>query len=98
MSKPLLRGLCTRSVEFRATSPDEGGDGRTLEGYAAVFNQPTEINSWEGHFNETIAPGAFKKGPSGTRSKPTEVNALKYSEAKNSSPKTLKSAWSIDTP
>lgn len=59
MSKP-LRGLCTRSVEFRAAA-DENGDGRTLEGYAAVFNQPTEINSWEGHFNETIAPGAFKK-------------------------------------
>lgn len=58
-SKP-YRGPCTRSVEFRSVS-DEHGDGRTLEGHAAVFNQPTEINSWEGHFFETIAPGAFKK-------------------------------------
>lgn len=55
-------GPITRSVEFRATAPDdEPSDGRTLEGYAAVFDQPTEINSWEGHFNERVAPGAFKK-------------------------------------
>jgi len=52
--------LCTRSVEFRA-SDSAPGDGHTLEGYAAVFNQDTEINSWEGHFYERIAPGAFKK-------------------------------------
>ena len=53
--------LCTRSVEFRATENSGDGDGRTLEGYAAVFNQDTEINSWEGHFTERIAKGAFKK-------------------------------------
>lgn len=52
--------LCLRSVEFRAA---EGSmeDGRTLEGYAAVFNESTEINSYEGKFCEEIAPGAFKK-------------------------------------
>lgn len=52
--------LCLRSVEFRAA---EGSmdDGRTLEGYAAVFNEPTDINSYEGRFSEEIAPGAFKK-------------------------------------
>lgn len=34
--------------------------GRTLEGYAAVFNRWTEIESWwEGHFLERLAPGAF---------------------------------------
>lgn len=60
MTRKLYRGPCTRNVEFRAVQSDHG-DGRTLEGHAAVFNQPTEINSWEGHFNETIAPGAFKK-------------------------------------
>jgi HK97 family phage major capsid protein/HK97 family phage prohead protease len=53
--------FCTRSVEFRAASDEAENDGRTLEGYAAVFNQDTEINSWEGHFNERIAKGAFKK-------------------------------------
>lgn len=56
MTNPIVR-----SVEFRAVADDPAGDGRTLEGHAAVFNQPTEINSWEGHFKESIAPGAFKK-------------------------------------
>lgn len=52
--------LCVRSVEFRANG--EAGDGRTLEGYAAVFGDPTSINSLsEGTFNEQIVRGAFKK-------------------------------------
>lgn len=51
--------LCLRSVEFRADG--EGGDGRTLEGYAAVFRTPTRIDSWEGTFDEEIARGAFTK-------------------------------------
>ena len=45
-------------VELRA-EPD--GDGRTLHGYAAVFNEDTVINSWEGQFVERLAPGAFAK-------------------------------------
>lgn len=48
----------SRSVEFRA---EASADGLTLEGYAAVFNQTTEINSWEGNFDEQIAKGAFAK-------------------------------------
>lgn len=55
-----IEQLCTRSMEFRA-SDTAPGDGHTLEGYAAVFGQDTEINSWEGHFTERIAPGSFKK-------------------------------------
>ncbi|WP_075833772.1 MULTISPECIES: HK97 family phage prohead protease [unclassified Rhodococcus (in: high G+C Gram-positive bacteria)] len=51
--------LITRSVEFRSAA--EPGDGLTLEGYAAVFNQDTEISSWEGTFSERIAKGAFVK-------------------------------------
>lgn len=47
-----------RHVEFRA---EPSGDGLTLEGYAAVFNEWTEIDSWEGSFRERIAPGAFRK-------------------------------------
>jgi len=52
-------GICLRAAEFRA----EGGtgDGRTLTGYAAVFNTPTRIASWDGEFDEEIAPGAFKR-------------------------------------
>lgn len=45
------------SLEMRA----EVGDGRTMVGYAARFNEATVINSWEGNFEETIAPGAFKR-------------------------------------
>lgn len=56
-----LTDLC-RSVQFTLTrSADSGGDGLTLEGYAAVFGQDTEIDSWEGAFVETIRRGAFKK-------------------------------------
>lgn len=51
----------TRSVPFAITRDDEGTDGLTLTGHAAVFNDWTEIDSWEGRFRERIAPGAFKK-------------------------------------
>ena len=47
-------------VEFRSDDPPEGTIG-TLAGYAAVFNQDTLIDSWEGRFFESLAPGAFKK-------------------------------------
>lgn len=62
MNKP--NPLCLRAVDFVSVSDEERGDsadGRTLEGYAAVFNVPTEINSWEGKFTEQIARGAFRK-------------------------------------
>lgn len=36
-------------------------DGRTLVGYAAVFNRPVEIESFRGSFTETVLPGAFRK-------------------------------------
>ena len=57
-----LEGADERTCEFafdliRA----DGGDGLTLSGYAAVFNSPTRIDSWEGEFDEVIAPGAFKR-------------------------------------
>lgn len=47
-----------RTVEFRAEPND---DGLTLEGYAAVFNEWTEIHDRLGSFQERIAPGAFKR-------------------------------------
>lgn len=48
-----------RSFEFESRSTV--GDGRTLEGYAAVFNQPTMIRDMIGDFEETILPGAFAR-------------------------------------
>lgn len=54
-----------RAVDFTPLPEDERAakesDGRTLEGYAAVFDADTEINSWEGHFKERISRGAFRK-------------------------------------
>ena len=52
------RDNVVRQVQFRAK---ESADGLTLEGYAAVFNEWTEIDSYEGKFQERIAPGAFKR-------------------------------------
>lgn len=48
-----------RSVSFEAR--DSGDDGFTLEGYGAVFNQATRIDSHEGRFDEVIDRGAFTK-------------------------------------
>ena len=48
-----------RSVPFTRSADDS--DGLTFEGYGAVFNSPTRIDSWEGTFDEQIAPGAFRK-------------------------------------
>lgn len=52
-----------RSVPFQLVRAegDAEGDGRTLSGYAALFDTPTEINSWEGIFTEKIRKGAFRK-------------------------------------
>jgi HK97 family phage prohead protease len=51
--------ICLRAAEFRATG--DGGDGRTLEGYGAVFNSVSRIQSWDGEYDEQIAAGAFKR-------------------------------------
>ncbi|WP_280371150.1 HK97 family phage prohead protease [Nocardia wallacei] len=52
----------TRRAPFALRSlPDEPNDGYTLDGYGAVFNADTIIDSWEGRFKERIAPGAMKK-------------------------------------
>lgn len=37
------------------------GDGKTLVGYPIVYNDWTEIHSWEGDFLERIAPGAVDR-------------------------------------
>jgi HK97 family phage prohead protease len=47
-----------RSVPFDLVP---AGDGLTLEGYAAVFNEPTRIKNRFEDFTETIAPGAFAR-------------------------------------
>jgi len=39
----------------------KGGDGRTVEAYAAVFDVPTEITDKYGHYMEVIARTAFNR-------------------------------------
>ena len=45
----------------------QGGDGRTVEAYAAVFNDPAEIHDYEGHYIEVIDPAAFNQVPTDHR-------------------------------
>lgn len=54
------KALLSRAASFTRASSD-AGDGFTLEGYAAVFDTPTRIDSWEGKFDERITRGAFAK-------------------------------------
>ena len=49
----------TRSYAFETRS--DGGDGLTLEGYAAVFDTPTRISDFEGDYEEQIVRGAFSR-------------------------------------
>jgi HK97 family phage prohead protease len=51
----------TATFTLQRAGEDGDGDGLTPEGYGAVFNSPTRIDSWEGTFDEIIAPGAFAK-------------------------------------
>jgi HK97 family phage prohead protease len=57
-------GDLTRQIDdpdlFRLATADDD-DGLTIEGYWAVLNSPTIIDSWEGTFKEQSAPGAFKR-------------------------------------
>lgn len=48
----------TFDITNLATRDGEQGESNVIEGYAAVFNSPTDIGGW---FTEVIAPGAFSK-------------------------------------
>lgn len=54
-------GLETTSRFTMRTEGEGASDGYTLSGLAAVFNTPTIIDSWEGHFREILAPGSFRR-------------------------------------
>lgn len=51
---PILRSFAIDDLVVRSE-----GDGRTVEAYAAVFGQPTEIRDQYGHYYETIDRSAF---------------------------------------
>ncbi len=48
-------------AEYMRLYPLEGGDGGTVEAFAAVFDDPAEIIDHEGHYVETIDRAAFNK-------------------------------------
>ena len=52
----------TRAIALDDIRIRSGGDGRTVEAYAAVFDSPQEINRLdEGHYIEVNSPAAFNK-------------------------------------
>lgn len=53
---PARRELRAHSARMDATA-----DGRTLTGYAAVFESPSEISEWGFRFTEVVKPGAFAR-------------------------------------
>jgi uncharacterized protein len=53
--------MCIRAFGFEFEERSRTSDGRTLEGYAAVFNAPTRIAAIGGDFDEVITPGAFTR-------------------------------------
>ncbi len=56
------RGGDVRTFAFELVRDTSGsGDGLTFQGYAAVFNRSTTIDSWDGPFEEIIRQGAFKR-------------------------------------
>jgi HK97 family phage prohead protease len=53
------RTFALDSIEIKRA--EDGGDGRTVTAYAAVFDSPTEIRDQFGHYHEVIARTAFNK-------------------------------------
>lgn len=51
----------TRSFPLLDISVRSGGDGRTVEAYAAVWDTPTPISDHEGRYEEQIARTAFDR-------------------------------------
>jgi HK97 family phage prohead protease len=50
-----------RVWDLEAIEIVRGGDGRTVEAYAAIWNTPAEVHDRYGHYMESIARGAFDK-------------------------------------
>ncbi len=64
----LLRGKVS-GIALRAAGEEGEADGPVMVGHFAVFEQWTEINSYEGNFLEKFAKGSFKKTIRDSRSK-----------------------------
>jgi HK97 family phage prohead protease len=53
--------MFTRSFALEDISVRSGGDGRTVEAYATVFNTPAEVRDQDGEYLEVIDPTAFNR-------------------------------------
>lgn len=53
--------VITRAYAVEDMSIRSGGDGRTVEAYAAVFEVPTEIRDGQGHYIEKLARTTFDR-------------------------------------
>lgn len=51
----------TRSFALEDISIRSGGDGRTVEAYAAIFDSPAAIRDQDGEYEEIIDPTAFNR-------------------------------------
>lgn len=58
---PVEQVLREAPFSLRAADDADLNDGLTLDGYGAVFNRETIIDSWEGRFKELIASGSMKR-------------------------------------
>ena len=58
---PPREGVREAPFALRSASAGEPNDGLTLDGYGAVFNRMTVIDSYDGRFRERIAPGAMRR-------------------------------------
>ncbi len=61
---PPAAGTFVRSFaiqDARILERAQGGDGRTVEAYASVFDVPNQISDWDGDYMEVIDSGAFKR-------------------------------------
>src|SRR5271165_1184151 len=57
--RPPAAGVRESPFTLVRDSAEGNGDGLTLDGYGAVFNAPTIIDSYEGRFIEQIAKGSM---------------------------------------
>jgi HK97 family phage prohead protease len=51
----------TRSFALEDISVTRGGDGRTVDAYAAIFNSPAKVRDQDGEYEEVIDPVAFNR-------------------------------------
>lgn len=64
---PYLRSFALEDISIRS-----GGDGRTVEAYAAVFGVPAPVRDQDGEYTEELDPGCFNRAigdarPQGSR-------------------------------